>query len=388
MGDFLTKVTDPELANLDGLTAGTATASKALILGANKNVDVIAVADLKLGAGAGTSVTSDAGELNLLDGSVAGTAVASKALVLGADKNVDVIAVADLKLGAGAGTSVTSSASEINTLASSGITNADLVKLHAVTASKDEINTLTSSGVSNADLVKLHAVTASKDEINTLASSGVSNADLVKLHAVTADYSELNLIDGSVAGTAVASKALVLGASKNVDELLITNLKLTTGTPVNAVNAYATLTFTGSVSDAETITIGADVYEFDTGGGVTEGHIAVDVSGGATAPAAVTALVAAITVSGTEPVSAIDGEGDIVVVTADVAGVAAESILVSKSCTNASWGADTHLENGVDGTVITGEGIWFKDASYIYYATAANTIVDKNWRRIALGSAY
>jgi hypothetical protein len=261
LDDFnLKKVTDPELAKLDGLTAGTATASKVLILGANKNVDVLAVADLKLGAGAGTSVTS--------------------------------------------------TAAEINTLALSGITNADLVKLHAVTASKDEINTLTSSGVSNADLVKLRAVTATAAEIDKLAS-------------VTA-------------GAVTASKALVVGASKDLDELKLTNLKLVTGTPVNAVNAYATLTFTGAVSDTETITIGADVYEFDTNSSVTPGNIAVDVSGGATAPDAVTALVAAITTSGTEPVSGVDGTGDTVVVTADVAGVAAESILVSKSCTNAS----------------------------------------------------
>ena len=75
MGDFLTKVTDVELSKLDGLTAGTATASKALILGANKNVDVIAVADLKLGAGAGTSVTATAAEINKLASS--GTLVAS-----------------------------------------------------------------------------------------------------------------------------------------------------------------------------------------------------------------------------------------------------------------------------------------------------------------------
>ena len=50
------------------VTAGTAEASKLLQLGATKNVDVIAVADLKLGAGAGTSVTSSAAELNILDG--------------------------------------------------------------------------------------------------------------------------------------------------------------------------------------------------------------------------------------------------------------------------------------------------------------------------------
>jgi len=106
--------TPAELNLLDGSVAGTAVASKALALGANKNVDVLAVADLKLGSGAGTSVTSTAAELNLLDGSVAGTAVASKALALGANKNVDVLAVADLKLGADAGTSVTATAAQLN----------------------------------------------------------------------------------------------------------------------------------------------------------------------------------------------------------------------------------------------------------------------------------
>jgi len=61
-------------------------------------------------------VTAAAAELNLLDTSVAGTAVASKALVLGANKNVDVLAIADLKLGAGAGTSVGVTAPELNVL--------------------------------------------------------------------------------------------------------------------------------------------------------------------------------------------------------------------------------------------------------------------------------
>ena len=118
--------TPAELNLLDGSVAGTAVASKALALGTNKNVDVLAVADLKLGAGAGTSVTSTAAELNLLDGSVAGTAVASKALALGADKNVDVLAVADLKLGAGAGTSVTSTAAELNILDGVTMTTAQI----------------------------------------------------------------------------------------------------------------------------------------------------------------------------------------------------------------------------------------------------------------------
>jgi len=64
------------------------------------------------------AISATATEVNLIDGSVAGTAVASKALVLGADKNVDTLSIADggLKLGAGAGTAVTSTAAELNAL--------------------------------------------------------------------------------------------------------------------------------------------------------------------------------------------------------------------------------------------------------------------------------
>lgn len=66
-----------ELGYLDGVTAGTSTASKAAVLGANKNLDVLAlpVSGLKIGAGAGTAVTASAAELNKLTGS--GAAVAS-----------------------------------------------------------------------------------------------------------------------------------------------------------------------------------------------------------------------------------------------------------------------------------------------------------------------
>ena len=53
---------------LGATTPGTVEASKVVVAGTNKNVDVLAIADLKLGAGAGTSVTSTAAELNILDG--------------------------------------------------------------------------------------------------------------------------------------------------------------------------------------------------------------------------------------------------------------------------------------------------------------------------------
>ncbi len=59
-----------ELGYLNGTTAGTTVASKALVVGSNKNVDTLVIADggLYLGAGAGTAVTSSAAELNLVDG--------------------------------------------------------------------------------------------------------------------------------------------------------------------------------------------------------------------------------------------------------------------------------------------------------------------------------
>lgn len=96
--------TAAELNLIDGSIAGTSVASKALALGANKNTDVLAlpVSGLKIGAGAGTAVTTTAAELNTLASVVAGTTTASKALVVGASKNLDTVTVASLKVGASA----------------------------------------------------------------------------------------------------------------------------------------------------------------------------------------------------------------------------------------------------------------------------------------------
>src|ERR1051325_1466019 len=73
----------------------------------------------EIGTFADVGITSSADELNLLDGSVAGTAVASKAAVLGTNKNLDtlVLPVSGLKIGSGAGTAVTPTAAELNVLA-------------------------------------------------------------------------------------------------------------------------------------------------------------------------------------------------------------------------------------------------------------------------------
>jgi len=154
------------------------------------------------------------------------------------------------------------------------------------------------------------------------------------------------------------------------------------GIAVNAVSATGALTFAGAVSDGETVTIGTDIYEFDTDAEVTEGNILVDVSGGATAADAVTALVAAIAANTGSLVSAVDGTGDVVNVTAKTKGAAGNDIDSTETCANGSWGAAT-LESGVDGTVAD-KGAILVDADYVYVATDDNTVADANWKKAAL----
>ena len=58
--------TAAEINKLAGVSGGTTTASKALVVGSNKNLDTLVIADsgLKLGSGAGTAVTATAAEIN------------------------------------------------------------------------------------------------------------------------------------------------------------------------------------------------------------------------------------------------------------------------------------------------------------------------------------
>jgi len=202
--DLVEDIAPTEIAYIDGVTAGTVTASKAVVVGASKNIDTLSIADsgLKLGSGAGTAVTATAAELNLLDTATAGTAVASKALVLGSDKNIDTLAIADsgLKLGSGAGTAVTATAAELNLL--------DTATAGTAVASK----ALVLGSDKNIDTI-------------AIADSGLKLGSGAGT-AVTSTAAELNLLDTSVAGTAVASKAAVLGASKDLDTLTLSELNV------------------------------------------------------------------------------------------------------------------------------------------------------------------
>jgi hypothetical protein len=86
--------TNTETNKLAGVTAGTTTASKALVVDANKALDALNVVSLSTGAGAGTAITATSAELNKNAGVTAGTAAASKTAVLGATKNLDTLLLA------------------------------------------------------------------------------------------------------------------------------------------------------------------------------------------------------------------------------------------------------------------------------------------------------
>lgn len=154
----------------EGSEVQIADASGSLYIG---GVAITATA-AEVNAAAGTGVSST--ELDLLDGALAGTAVASKALALGATKNVDTLVIADggLYLGAGAGTSVTSTAAELNILDGVGATAA-------------EINAAADVSAWNQTIVAAGAqvVTAGKKEVllNNAAATIASTIANASLHA-------------------------------------------------------------------------------------------------------------------------------------------------------------------------------------------------------------
>lgn len=136
------------------------------------------------------------------------------------------------------------------------------------------------------------------------------------------------------------------------------------GTAGNAIATTETFTAITNIFAAATLTLGTDCPAAD----------------------AITALVAAIDGYDTQDVTAVDGAGDTVVLTADIAGIFGNAIVTTETMANGAFGAAT-LTGGVDGTIADGSK-FMMDATYLYACLTGNTISEKNWRRISLGSAY
>jgi hypothetical protein len=87
----------------------------------------------------------------------------------------------------------------------------------AITSTAAELNILDGVTSSTAELNLLDGVTSSTAELNILDGVTSSTAELNILDGVTSTASEINLVDGSVAGTIVNNKAVVYGASGQVN---------------------------------------------------------------------------------------------------------------------------------------------------------------------------
>ncbi len=201
-----------EVNVLNGAQAGTAVASKALVLDSNKHIDTLAVADggLKLGAGAGTAVTSTAAELNILDDCTAtyaelnyldivalGTGAASKAVVLDANSDyvfpntstiswagggsVSALRIGNWKAGQAAGNAVVFAAGMDSWTASDG-------QLDALAVFGESVADLTAAYSAKAGRFR-HLVTFASDTVINQETYGaigqlvIKNASLNHYHA-------------------------------------------------------------------------------------------------------------------------------------------------------------------------------------------------------------
>ena len=175
--------------------------------------------------------------------------------------------------------------------------------------------------------------------------------------------------------------------ASDIEDGIITAAKMdysTDKTPVCAVAAQGIITMGGIASADETFVIDTQTFTWKVARGGT-GEVTI----GADAPAAVTNLVTAITADLTT-VTAVDGAGDTVDLTAATKGVAGNAIVFTEASSNMTIDGSGTLGAavaGVDGTVGAVNEI-AQDGSYLYVAISANTISDDNWRRVSLGAAY
>ena len=230
------------------------------------------------------------------------------------------------------------------------------------------------------------AVTSTAAELNILDGVTATYAELNALDGITATVTELNYTDGvtSAIQTQLDLKAPLAAPTFTGAVTISGSIATVEKTPVNAVASQGTITMAGLATADETFVIDTQTFTWkaarSVAGEVTIGAIAAD---------AVTNIVTAVTAD-LATVTAVDGAGDTVTVTAATKGVAGNSIVFTEASTNMTVdGAGTlgTTTAGINGTVGVANEI-VQDTTYLYVCIATNTIADTNWRRIALGSVY
>ena len=203
-------------ANIDSLVADTADIN-------GGTVDGAIIGGSSAAAITGTTITGTSfvigsadineAELETIDGVTAGTVAASKAIVV--DSNKDFTGARNITLTGelDAGSLDVSGDVDVD-----GTLETDALSINgtAVTSTAAELNILDGVTSTAAELNILDGVTSTASEINILDGVTSTAAELNILDGVTASATDINLIDGITNGTVIASKAIITDSNKDI----------------------------------------------------------------------------------------------------------------------------------------------------------------------------
>lgn len=208
----------------------------------------------------------------------------------------------------------------------------------------------------------------------------------------TTEHSMDNLIAAATAGAGAGTKY----ATGTVSQGAATASKASADTMLVTYNSVG---FLGNQYDTLGTATHATWGNTTLVGGI-DAQAANDVKIGATTEISIDNLVLAITAGagigtnyGTGTIvnslaTAVKASASTMTATNKIKGVIGDLTALAESLADGSWALGaTFLGGGVDGTVGS-QWETFVDASYHYFAIAANTIADANWRRVSLGTAY
>jgi len=248
--------------------------------------------------------------------------------------------------------------------------------------------------LADADQILVNGNVAVDIEADTVKATGTL---LVDVQPIAGDTMTIGVGDGEKEYTFVP-----VGTDNADGEISVgLNLGAAQTNIVAAINgtdehntAHTQVTASAFALDVSTITaliggvVGDDIELSETFTAGSNIFNAATLSGGidCSAADAITALLLAVDDGDTQGVTAVAGEGPLIVFTANVAGVSGNLIEVSVTLENGSFG-DEELSGGVNGTVAS-KFDHKVNSTYLYIAVDDNTVADKNWRRISLGSAF
>lgn len=228
--------TDTQLNYTAGVSTGVAQASKALVLNSSSNI-ISGINSLTMTSLITTNLTVNNTVINnsiitnlaSLDGVTAGIASASKALIIDASRNINNINNLTASLLTGtinnpSQTNITSlgtltgltSNGNLNILQHNGTNLGLMLNSILVTASATELNRLYGILSTTSELNKLSGVTTTTAEFNKLNGLNSTTSELNILSGVTATTNQINFLSSVNAGTASANKALVIDSSRNI----------------------------------------------------------------------------------------------------------------------------------------------------------------------------